>query len=308
MPVLPTRPLVSILIPSYNQGAYIRDTLESCLAQEYRPIEIIVVDGASKDDTVKVLESYAGRPEIRWTSEPDRGVVDAVNKGFARVRGDIVGIQSSDDCYLPGAIRAAVEAFQRHPGVCLVYGDSVKVDASGRELERYTSGPFSIENFLSKRTVVLQPSAFFLRQSFSDAGGWNPDFFNADTECWLRMILREPALKVDAFWSQRRMHGEQRDRHSAKILDSYRRMMFEHPGLKDAPEAWRRAARCGWIRHRLRYQTDLSDAQRARLMWEARQLWPAVRPDFPVRFIAGTLLRPLRRCLSRLAGRGNRPS
>ena len=76
---LPDRPLLSIVVPSYNQGAFIRQTIQSCLAQDYRPIEIVVVDGASTDDTVAVLESFGAVPELRWTSEPDAGVVDAVN-------------------------------------------------------------------------------------------------------------------------------------------------------------------------------------------------------------------------------------
>ena len=94
--------LLSIVVPSYNQGAYIRETLDSIFAQDYRPIEVLVLDGASKDETVEILRSYDA-PELRWWSERDRGVVDAVNKGLARASGEIIGIQSSDDTYLPGA-------------------------------------------------------------------------------------------------------------------------------------------------------------------------------------------------------------
>ena len=74
---LPERPLVSVVVPSFNQGRFIRATIDSVLEQDYRPLEIIVVDGGSKDDTVSVLESYGDIPELRWTSEPDRGVADA---------------------------------------------------------------------------------------------------------------------------------------------------------------------------------------------------------------------------------------
>ncbi|MBK8742587.1 MAG: glycosyltransferase [Betaproteobacteria bacterium] len=75
-----SRPLVTIVVPSFNQGDFIRETLESCLSQDYRPIEILVIDGGSKDKTVAVLKSIVA-PEIRWWSEPDNGVVDAVNRG-----------------------------------------------------------------------------------------------------------------------------------------------------------------------------------------------------------------------------------
>ena len=99
------QPLVSVIVPSYNQARFIRETLDSILGQDYRPLEVIVFDGASKDETVDVLGSYGDRPELRWWSEPDRGVVDAVNKGLAKANGEILAIQSSDDCFTPARSR-----------------------------------------------------------------------------------------------------------------------------------------------------------------------------------------------------------
>src|ERR1051325_691202 len=92
------KPLLSIIVPSYNQGRFIRRTLDSILSQGYRPIEVIVVDGASKDETVEVLESIDAA-ELRWISEKDRGPADAVNKGLAMAQGELIGIQSADDVY-----------------------------------------------------------------------------------------------------------------------------------------------------------------------------------------------------------------
>jgi len=98
------KPLISIIIPNYNNGKYIRETINSALIQDYRPIEIIVIDGASTDDSVKILHEYDNMPEVKWISEPDKGVADAVNKGFTIAKGEICGIQSSDDYYLPNAL------------------------------------------------------------------------------------------------------------------------------------------------------------------------------------------------------------
>ena len=103
-------PLLSVIVPSYNQGQYLGATLDSIFAQDYRPLEVLVVDGASSDNSVDLLRDYAGRhPELRWWSEPDSGVVEAVNKGLDRARGEFAAIQSSDDIYHPGALREAVE-------------------------------------------------------------------------------------------------------------------------------------------------------------------------------------------------------
>ena len=273
---LPDQPLISIVVPSYNQAAFIRQTLESCLAQDYRPIEIVVVDGASTDGTVDILRTFAAHPEVSWTSEPDTGVVEAVNKGLRRARGEICGIQSSDDTYLPGAFAQAVNEFAQHPEMALVYADAVKIVAAGHELARARTGPFTIENFLSKQTVVLQPAAFFRRSAFLEIGGWSADFFNADTECWLRMVLRHPALKIDRFWAQRRMHAEQRDRQREKIIASYGRMTLENPEIRNGPWRWRRAARCGRILHALRYSPHLSGWRKKWLRFQAVAAWPPV--------------------------------
>src|SRR4051812_7498322 len=122
-------PLVSIIVPSFNQGRFLRQTLESVFAQDYRPLEILVLDGASKDETVEVLKSFDGTPELWWKSEPDKGVVDAVNQGLQRARGELCGILSSDDYYLPGAISAGVTALQADPSLALVYADAEYIDA-----------------------------------------------------------------------------------------------------------------------------------------------------------------------------------
>ena len=109
MNALPEHPLISVIVPSFNQGAFIRKTIESALQQDYRPIEVVVMDGASTDNTVDILKSFGDIPELRWVSEPDQGVVDAVNKGLRLARGEIAAIQSSDDFYLPGAFSTVAE-------------------------------------------------------------------------------------------------------------------------------------------------------------------------------------------------------
>ena len=166
-----TRPLVSIIVPSYNQGRFIRRTLESILTQDYRPIEILVIDGASTDETVHVLREFESAPELDWVSERDSGVVEAVNKGFARARGEIGGIQSSDDFYLPGAISAGVRALRVDPTLAFAYGDVAKVDAEGHEISRSALAPFSLESVLTMATWIPQPSTFFRMGLAKELGG-----------------------------------------------------------------------------------------------------------------------------------------
>ena len=248
---LPERPLVSVVVPSFNQGLFIRATIDSILTQDYRPVEMIVIDGASTDETLEVLRSYGEKAELQWVSEPDRGVVEAVNKGLARVRGDIVAIQSSDDCYLAGALSRIVEEFRRRPDVGLIYGDTVKVDAAGKELMRYVIGPYSLENLLLLRTWIPQASAFFRRELLEAVGGWDERVpYVADTDLWLRIAFRTRVLKIDRYLSQRRIHDAQRDTQSAKIVHDYARMIEQSPDIASAPPPVCSAAHAG--KHLLR--------------------------------------------------------
>lgn len=257
---LPSRPLVSIVIPSFNQGKYIRSTIDSILSQDYRPLQIIVIDGGSRDQTIEVLQSYGHCPELEWISEPDSGVVEAVNKGFARIRGQIAAIQSSDDCYTPGAVRTAVEQFQRDAELGLLYGDTTKIDAVGRELSRQAIGPYSLLNLLRIRTWIPQPSAFFRRELLDALGGWDDRIpYAPDTDLWLRMAFRTTVRKIDVYLSERRIHDEQRDKQAARIARDFARMIDQSRDVGSSPTEIKRAARAGTYLMRVRYNASESD-------------------------------------------------
>lgn len=250
-------PLLSIIVPSFNQGAFIRKTIESCLQQDYRPIEIVVIDGASTDDTVPVLKSFGSIPELRWISERDSGVVEAVNKGLKIATGVFGAIQSSDDCYLPGAFRLATRQLQEHPECGLVYGDIEKIDVSGALLSRTQLAPFSLEGLLSKATWIPQPSCFFRMSAARDVKGWRESVsYAADADMWLRILLIAEGWKFDAHIAQRRMHAEQRDVQGERVLSDYVRMINDFFTVYKAPECLRAAADAGLMRMRRRYGRD----------------------------------------------------
>src|SRR6476660_9299939 len=124
---------ISIVTPSYNQGAYIGRTIDSILSQEGDfELDYRVIDGGSTDDTVAVLKSYGDR--VAWTSEKDKGQVDAINKGLAKATGDIVGWINSDDLLLPGALAKVADAFRARPSVEWVHGRCVIIDEHDQEV------------------------------------------------------------------------------------------------------------------------------------------------------------------------------
>ncbi|HEX7190201.1 MAG TPA: glycosyltransferase family 2 protein [Thermoanaerobaculia bacterium] len=278
------QPLVSVIVPSYNQGRFLRETLDSILGQDYRPLEVVVIDGASKDETIEVLRSYADRGELRWSSEPDRGVVDAVNKGLSRVSGEIVAIQSSDDCFTPGAIAKAVAAFV--PGVVMVIGEVEYIDAGSRHVGETKLPPFTIETYLAKRTFVPQPAAFFTREAAQRAGGWQDDVsYAADADYYLRIAALGRVVKLEEILGRYRYHEDQRDRAGERIAGDWERAVRRWLDQAQAPRRLRRLATLGIHLTNAHYTPDARWWRRTTELYRALAVSPSVvlQPDFPRR-------------------------
>ncbi len=178
-------PLVSIVTPSYQQGRFLRRTIESVLTQDYPRVEYFVIDGGSTDDSVAILESYANR--FCWVSERDRGQTDAINKGLGRAHGDIFAYLNSDDVLLPGAITSVVKHFQKHPEWDLLYGNARNIDEADRPLGNYPTAPYSFDRLLQD-CCICQPAAFWRRRISERVGPFDDSLHYAmDYEYWLRI-------------------------------------------------------------------------------------------------------------------------
>ena len=297
-------PLVSIIVPSYNQGKFIRHTIESILTQNYSPLEVIVVDGASTDETVEMLSAFDGGSRVRWMSEPDRGVVDAVNKGFKLARGDLLAIQSSDDAYRPGAMAHAVAALQANPSVGLVYADVAYVDARGQEIGRSHLYRYALTSFLSKKTWIPQPTAFFRAALRREVGGWDESVpYTPDADLWLRLVARAGALKIDECWGELRCHEEQRDTCVDKIRRDWNRMIDQSDDVRQMPWYARRAAQAGKHLTACRY-SDGNDWAYTYHLWASLWYWPPLitaTAGLRTRLLPGYM--PMRIALSRLKQR-----
>lgn len=187
---------VSFVIPTRNQARYVARCIDSCLAQEIADSEVLVVDGASTDGTQEILARYGDR--VRWTSEADAGQGDAVNKGVARARGDVIAWINSDDRYADASVVSEVlAAFAADPRCDVVYGEGLTVDAADRPLRAYRTREIARPEdvLLHPSSPVLQPATFFGRQLFLDVGGIRTDLHYAlDYELWLRMFPRARAI------------------------------------------------------------------------------------------------------------------
>jgi glycosyltransferase involved in cell wall biosynthesis len=168
-------PLVSIVTPSFEQGAFLEETMLSVLDQDYPRIEYVVVDGGSTDGSVDIIRRHADRLAW-WTSEPDRGQADALNKGFARTRGEYVGWLCSDDTLLPGAISRLVGALEADPTLVLAYGDAVYTDARSARKDQALSGDWDPARMVREAQVRnQQPASLYTRHGWEAAGPLDED-------------------------------------------------------------------------------------------------------------------------------------
>jgi len=196
---------VSIVTPSYNQAQFLERTIQSVLAQDYPEIEYLIVDGGSTDGSAAIIEKYAARLKW-WTSEPDGGQGDALNKGFARAEGDLFAWLNSDDLLTPGAVRAAVDAFAAHPEAALVYGDALSVDAADRPLNEMRFQQWGADE-LATFHMLCQPAVFFRREAWERAGGLDTSYhLLLDHHLWLRIASTGEMVHVPEIWAHARQH------------------------------------------------------------------------------------------------------
>ena len=206
--------LVSIITPSYNQAAYLEQTILSVLNQDFSRIEYILVDGASTDGSVEIIKKYAGKFSY-WVSEKDRGQADAINKGFTRATGDIVAWLNSDDYYLQGTVSAAVKVFEENPDAVLVYGNMLAVDEHSKTFNTLSYKQLTLEDLLCFQ-IIGQPAVFMRRSALNKTSGLNPDFhFLLDHLLWIHIAKQGKILHVDQTWSAARYHAEAKNRAKA---------------------------------------------------------------------------------------------
>lgn len=252
-------PTVGLVTPSYNTARFIGAAVQSVLDQAGVAIDHLVMDGGSNDGTVDVLRSFGGR--VKWVSQPDRGQADAINRGFAQVKGDVLGWLNSDDAYAPNAVATAAAFLRDNPGVALVYGDAAFIDAAGNPI-----GPcVHVEEFSRRRLLhysdfIVQPAAFWRRSAFEAVGGLDPSLnWAMDYDLWLKIAKRFKIAYLPKTLAHYRWLGDAKTasggwgrleevervalRHGAWRLPAFFRLEKIYLHVQEAQQAWRYADR-----------------------------------------------------------------
>lgn len=194
----PILPSISVIIPTFNSAAYLLKTLTTVAKQDYLPFEVIVVDGGSTDETHNIVQAF-GKLITEFISEPDKGQLDAVQKGILRATGDVLYWLNADDAVMPGVFRTVAEVFSKDPTVEYVYGDNYWFQEEARKFGVAHSvkrlsfwdqflfyGQFQVEAFFWRRELsykalpfdtnlrVYTDYSFFLPLRYGAKGKWVP--------------------------------------------------------------------------------------------------------------------------------------
>jgi glycosyltransferase involved in cell wall biosynthesis len=203
-------PKISVITVSYNHAEFIRQTIESVRNQNYGNVEHIIVDGGSTDGTIEILKEY---DHLIWTSEPDKGQSDALNKGFSRATGDIIGWLNSDDWYAPNIFQDVVNGMRDYP---VLLGAACITDREGQVKEVVENAPrgfFDLLRYWVPYAWLGQPSVFFSRELLESVK--RPDgsyvdqdlFFTMDYDLWMRMSRLYPFTnRIDKILSYYRIY------------------------------------------------------------------------------------------------------
>ena len=279
---------ISIVTPSFNQGRFLEETLLSVLDQNYPNLEYIVIDGGSTDETLDVIRKYEDRISY-WVSETDRGQVHALNKGIAKITGDIFGFINSDDVYLPGTFKTVSEHFEQHRQSEWVCGDTIMF-GNGLPDERITTVvPKSAAHCLSWAYTAAQPGHFWKRELI--AGGFDEAWpYDFDHDLYVRLLLAGHKCEyIPQAFAKYRLHAASKTvaENDRQIAEFERSAEVYEDRLQGADRRWCRATR--FLRRS--YAASESGDKSAGARWLMRAL--ATYPE-------GLIERPFWGCLRKL--------
>ena len=258
------KPKLSVVVCSYNQCLFVRDTLESLFNQQHlapRELEVIVIDGGSTDGSAEIVGEYEKKLAY-YVSEPDQGQTHALNKGFARATGDILGWLCSDDLLEPNATRFVVDFFANHPQVDFIYGDCKVIDQAGEFLEFKKEIPFNWFIWAyGDHNYIPQSSAFWRRALHQQVNGLDETFdLGMDADLFARFSERTRPRHVNVVLSTVRTYAQAKSRRMLeKSVNDHRRVCLrygvDHNSLstrllkvvaKTCRLSWKTATGCYW--------------------------------------------------------------
>jgi len=220
---------ISIITPSYNQGQYLEETIQSVLDQKYPNLEYIIMDGGSTDNSVEIIKKYESQL-AHWESKPDGGQSNAINKGFNMASGDILAWLNSDDYYSPDTLHQVSELFARDD-LKIVFGECALYHEKSGKIKDSRVFEFAQSHKIEYSDYIIQPSSFWTKKTWELVGNLNAKLtYTFDWEWYIRAKRAGVHFQaVDKIWSVYRYHdqhktgtgGGQREEELASIYSLY---------------------------------------------------------------------------------------
>lgn len=229
-----SRPRITLVTPSFNQGQFIEETIRSVLDQNYPNLEYIIIDGGSTDESVEIIRRYENRLAY-WCSEKDNGQADAINKGFARATGSLLGWINSDDLLSPHSLELLAEAHLRNPD-SLIAGDVVNFDSTG-DLGVVHQKGLTLENYLTawkqvweQRIAYHQPGVFFPKSAWDLCGPLDTHFrYCFDSDLMFRLLEKHHTIYLGRIIASFRLHaGSKTVKEGASFEEESDRALRKH--------------------------------------------------------------------------------
>ncbi|HYE37786.1 glycosyltransferase family 2 protein [Methylocaldum sp.] len=234
-----TLPKITIITPSYNQGLFLEQCIDSVLDQNYSNLEYFIFDGGSTDKSVEVIRKYQQHLSY-WISESDEGQSDAINKGFKRANGDIVAWLNADDYYLPGAFDLVSETYKERPDAAFYFGNGLRVTE-----ERVTKGSFfpvgrvqfNLDALVFGLNYILQPAVFINHTYLLKAGLLDPALhYGMDTDLWIRLAHEAPPVAINRLLAASREYSNTKTATGGfERIEELRQIAQKHSGMAFTP-------------------------------------------------------------------------
>jgi glycosyltransferase involved in cell wall biosynthesis len=202
-------PKISIVTVNYNKGNFIEDTIQSVISQAYPNLEYIIIDGASTDNSISIIKKYEDKLSY-FISEPDKGMTDALMKGFAKATGEIFAWINSDDTYLPGAFMYVAKQYKATKFE-LLYGDCLIADVENKLIKRARSLKTNYKAQAEGSVTIFQPSSFWSAALYKKVGGVSHEFqVTMDGNLFYKMLKNSKnTIQVNKAFSRFRIHENQ---------------------------------------------------------------------------------------------------